>query len=225
MIVYLMGVSGCGKSTVGEGLSAATEGGVYLDGVNDDGGATGLASGFPATLELEYLKEQELRYGENPHQKAAFYREPLCRGASVAGAQQLQGKATHRLIVPGSSLPDDIYVDLLRQPGAPPMAPVVNGWVEVVGGSGRYQLVGFDLFAEAPFRSQLTEVANRAGFTSDWLTQPGALVLGAAAAAASVRGSIPASDCDIFFCERAWLLNIETKSGMRTAAISRAATQ
>jgi putative ABC transport system permease protein len=106
------------------------------------------------------------------------------RAAFELSAQQLQGKATHRLIVPGSSLPDDIYVDLLRQPGAPPMAPVVNGWVEVVGGSGRYQLVGFDLFAEAPFRSQLTEVANRAGFTSDWLTQPGALVLGAAAAAA-----------------------------------------
>jgi len=64
----------------------------YLDGVNDDGGATDLTSGFPATLELEYLKEQELRYGENPHQKAAFYREPLAGGASVAGAQQLQGK-------------------------------------------------------------------------------------------------------------------------------------
>ena len=48
---------------------------------------------------------------------------------------------------------------------------MVNGWVEVEGGSGRYQLVGFDLFAEGPFRSQLTGVANRAGFTSDWLTQ------------------------------------------------------
>ncbi len=32
MIVYLMGVSGCGKSTVGEGLAAASEGGLYLDG-------------------------------------------------------------------------------------------------------------------------------------------------------------------------------------------------
>lgn len=106
------------------------------------------------------------------------------RAAFELSAQQLQGKATHRLIVPGSSLPDEIYVNLVRQPGAPPMAPVVNGWVEIEGGSGRYQLVGFDLFAEAPFRSQLTGVANRAGFTSDWLTQPGALALGAAAAAA-----------------------------------------
>ena len=32
MIVYLMGVSGCGKSTVGEGLAAAIESGIYLDG-------------------------------------------------------------------------------------------------------------------------------------------------------------------------------------------------
>lgn len=32
MIVYLMGVSGCGKSTVGEGLATALEGAIYLDG-------------------------------------------------------------------------------------------------------------------------------------------------------------------------------------------------
>ena len=31
-IVYLMGVSGCGKSTVGEGLAAAVDGAIYLDG-------------------------------------------------------------------------------------------------------------------------------------------------------------------------------------------------
>lgn len=35
---------------------------------------------------------QELRYGENPHQRAAFYREPGAAGASVATARQLQGK-------------------------------------------------------------------------------------------------------------------------------------
>jgi len=32
MIVYLMGVSGCGKSTVGEGLAVAIDGAIYLDG-------------------------------------------------------------------------------------------------------------------------------------------------------------------------------------------------
>jgi phosphoribosylaminoimidazolecarboxamide formyltransferase/IMP cyclohydrolase len=46
---------------------------------------------FPDTLSLPLLKAQELRYGENPHQRAALYREPgLPRG--VAGALQLGGK-------------------------------------------------------------------------------------------------------------------------------------
>ena len=35
---------------------------------------------------------QDLRYGENPHQNAAFYRSPAPRGASVATATVLQGK-------------------------------------------------------------------------------------------------------------------------------------
>jgi phosphoribosylaminoimidazolecarboxamide formyltransferase / IMP cyclohydrolase len=47
---------------------------------------------FPATLPLIFEKAQDLRYGENPHQRAAFYRDPAARGASVAGATVLQGK-------------------------------------------------------------------------------------------------------------------------------------
>jgi phosphoribosylaminoimidazolecarboxamide formyltransferase/IMP cyclohydrolase len=47
---------------------------------------------FPATLPLIFEKAQDLRYGENPHQRAAFYRDPLARGASVARAAVLQGK-------------------------------------------------------------------------------------------------------------------------------------
>ena len=47
---------------------------------------------FPATLPLIFDKVQDLRYGENPHQQAAFYRDPAARGASVARAQVLQGK-------------------------------------------------------------------------------------------------------------------------------------
>ena len=34
----------------------------------------------------------DLRYGENPHQQAAFYADPRAIGASVAQASQLQGK-------------------------------------------------------------------------------------------------------------------------------------
>ncbi|WP_411218910.1 bifunctional phosphoribosylaminoimidazolecarboxamide formyltransferase/IMP cyclohydrolase [Terribacillus saccharophilus] len=44
------------------------------------------------TLTVTYEKVQTLRYGENPHQKAAFYKDPIVKGASVANAKQLHGK-------------------------------------------------------------------------------------------------------------------------------------
>lgn len=47
---------------------------------------------FPETLVLSYTKAQELRYGENPHQAAAFYRENSPAPGSVAAAEQLHGK-------------------------------------------------------------------------------------------------------------------------------------
>jgi phosphoribosylaminoimidazolecarboxamide formyltransferase / IMP cyclohydrolase len=47
---------------------------------------------FPDTLPLVYQKIQDLRYGENPHQRAAFYREPGVKGSCVASARMLQGK-------------------------------------------------------------------------------------------------------------------------------------
>lgn len=53
------------------------------------------AETFARTLNLQMRKAQDLRYGENPHQKAAFYvdNHPLkTPQASVATAQQLQGK-------------------------------------------------------------------------------------------------------------------------------------
>ena len=49
-------------------------------------------AGFPQSLPLVYEKVQDLRYGENPHQKAAFYREVTPRAASVASSTLLQGK-------------------------------------------------------------------------------------------------------------------------------------
>lgn len=47
---------------------------------------------FPERLTLTFEKQQGLRYGENPHQQAAFYREPLATEASLARAKQLHGK-------------------------------------------------------------------------------------------------------------------------------------
>ncbi|MGI9860436.1 bifunctional phosphoribosylaminoimidazolecarboxamide formyltransferase/IMP cyclohydrolase [Moorella naiadis] len=47
---------------------------------------------FPASFVLSGEKVQDLRYGENPHQGAAFYRLPAPPAGSLAGARQLQGK-------------------------------------------------------------------------------------------------------------------------------------
>jgi phosphoribosylaminoimidazolecarboxamide formyltransferase/IMP cyclohydrolase len=47
---------------------------------------------FPATINLQFHKKQELRYGENPHQSSAFYTEAELADACIASAIQLQGK-------------------------------------------------------------------------------------------------------------------------------------
>lgn len=47
---------------------------------------------FPPTITFPFAKAQQLPYGENPHQNAAFYREPLPAPSSLASGRQLQGK-------------------------------------------------------------------------------------------------------------------------------------
>src|SRR5690554_2479847 len=49
-------------------------------------------SPFPRTFNSQFIKAQDMRYGENPHQIAAFYVEAQKGEASVATAVQLQGK-------------------------------------------------------------------------------------------------------------------------------------
>ena len=51
------------------------------------------ASPFPSALAFNVRKLQDLRYGENPHQAAAFYTDAAPPAGSVACAQQLHGKA------------------------------------------------------------------------------------------------------------------------------------
>jgi len=48
---------------------------------------------FPRTFDRQFAKQQDLRYGENPHQAAAFYRDREMPAGSIANARQLQGKA------------------------------------------------------------------------------------------------------------------------------------
>ncbi|MDT8370709.1 MAG: bifunctional phosphoribosylaminoimidazolecarboxamide formyltransferase/IMP cyclohydrolase [Gammaproteobacteria bacterium] len=48
---------------------------------------------FPRTFNTQFHKAQEMRYGENPHQKAAFYTEKTPETGTIGAAVQLQGKA------------------------------------------------------------------------------------------------------------------------------------
>jgi phosphoribosylaminoimidazolecarboxamide formyltransferase / IMP cyclohydrolase len=48
---------------------------------------------FPAVYSLQLTRTQDMRYGENPHQSAAFYREAQVAPGLLAGWTQLQGKA------------------------------------------------------------------------------------------------------------------------------------
>ena len=49
-------------------------------------------SDYPATLNLHFDKVQDMRYGENPHQSAAFYRDLNAVAGGLANYRQLQGK-------------------------------------------------------------------------------------------------------------------------------------
>jgi len=61
----------------------------WLGAINPDGSR----DDFGRTINLQFHKAQGMRYGENPHQKAAFYVENNIEDACVATAHQLQGKA------------------------------------------------------------------------------------------------------------------------------------
>lgn len=52
----------------------------------------GVRKEYPHVLTLQYNKVQDMRYGENPHQSAAFYKEAHIEEPCVSNAVQLQGK-------------------------------------------------------------------------------------------------------------------------------------
>lgn len=60
----------------------------YLGTLNNEKEPTG----FPSTLTCQFKQEYELRYGENPHQQATFYRDKNPPAGSLATAQTIQGK-------------------------------------------------------------------------------------------------------------------------------------
>jgi phosphoribosylaminoimidazolecarboxamide formyltransferase/IMP cyclohydrolase len=61
----------------------------YLGSLGEDGERRA----FPDTFNMQFVKAQDMRYGENPHQRAAFYVEHPPVETGVASARQLQGKA------------------------------------------------------------------------------------------------------------------------------------
>lgn len=73
-------------------LTARYDGAIanYLGTFSDD--TKEQVPGFPATFNLNYEKVQDLRYGENPHQVGAFYKEYNAAEGTLAKATQLQGK-------------------------------------------------------------------------------------------------------------------------------------
>ena len=66
-----------------DGAIANWLGGVKADGTRD---------AFPPTLTLQFERVQAMRYGENPHQGAAFYRDAAPATGTLAHYRQLQGK-------------------------------------------------------------------------------------------------------------------------------------
>jgi len=71
-------------------LTARYDGAIadYLGSCTSDGERTR----YGKSLHLEFFKVQDLRYGENPHQTAAFYRERVLGEPSVTDAHQIRGK-------------------------------------------------------------------------------------------------------------------------------------
>jgi phosphoribosylaminoimidazolecarboxamide formyltransferase/IMP cyclohydrolase len=72
-------------------LTARYDGAIsnYLGKIGPDGTVKHL---FPDTYTVQFTRAQDLRYGENPHQMAAFYRENDLSLSAVSNARQLQGK-------------------------------------------------------------------------------------------------------------------------------------
>ena len=60
--------------------------------VPDYGISDGSAPVLPRTINLNFIKKQNMRYGENPHQKASFYTDLSCKASGISTAVQLQGK-------------------------------------------------------------------------------------------------------------------------------------
>lgn len=72
----------------------------------------------PETYTSTFEKVQSLRYGENPHQQAAFYKEGNVQGASIANAKQLHGKELSYNNIQDANAALEIVLEFADQPAA-----------------------------------------------------------------------------------------------------------
>jgi len=104
------------------------------------------------------------------------------KASFALSAEQLRGAATHRVTSADDQVPETVYTQWAVEPGHPPMAPVVSAQLRIDGQTGRYRLVGLDLFAEGPFRDQLPGAIDGEVELGDWLAHPDAAALSRSAA-------------------------------------------
>ncbi|MCB9837761.1 MAG: bifunctional phosphoribosylaminoimidazolecarboxamide formyltransferase/IMP cyclohydrolase [Phycisphaeraceae bacterium] len=91
----------------------------YLSGDQEDGGP------LPGTLRIEAAKVADLRYGENPHQSAALYRDARGSAGTVVGATQLHGKALSYNNIADAAAALELVRDCKRlRPGSVPAAVI-----------------------------------------------------------------------------------------------------
>ncbi len=64
----------------------------YDRGIADYLGGDAVSRDFPATMHFSLRRKMQLRYGENPHQRAALYSDPRVRSANIVNARQVGGK-------------------------------------------------------------------------------------------------------------------------------------
>lgn len=97
-------------------------------------------------------------------------------------AAQITGTATHRIINDLDKLNEDVYANLYKKPGMPPIAPVITTKVEIEGQAKRFQLIGTDILAEINFRRSLVGNIDEMPNLDQWLTDPDTVVISRSAA-------------------------------------------
>ncbi len=79
-----------------------------------------IAGEFPSSMHLSLRRKSQLRYGENPHQRAALYSDPTARSANLVSARQLSGKELSY----NNLLDLDSALDIVRGMGGPAVSVI-----------------------------------------------------------------------------------------------------